>query len=151
MTKTFDSSSLRGPDLITEELVKVLSGNSSFEFQPLFDIVHSNVCARKPSNGSDEMMRLRTYDKLQSLIQQGMVKKTITKTGKRYKGIARLASFPPPIPFNPSIMPTHPKKKVKLLKKQFVAAKPMKTPTTTKITADGFTRINESTIRKVYK
>ena len=151
MTKTFGSSSLRGPDLITEELVKVLSGKSTFEFKPLFDIVHSNVCARKPSNGNEEMMRLRTYDKLQSLIQQGMVKKTTTKTGKRYKGLARLASFQPPIPFNPSIMPTHPKKTVKPVKKPTVSAKPVKTSATKKITADGFTRINESTIRKVYK
>ena len=148
MTKTFGSSSLRGPDLITEELVKVLSGKSTFEFKPLFDIVHSNVCARKPSNGNEEMMRLRTYDKLQSLIQQGMVKKTITKTGKRYKGLARLASFQPPIPFNQSIMPTHPKKQVKSVKKPVVAAKSVKTPARK---SDGFTTINEWTIRKVYK
>ena len=87
--------SRRGPDLITEELVAVLSGTTSFEFKPLFDIIYANIRARKPISGGEEMVRLRAYEKLQSLVNQGMVKKTISKAGKHYKGLASLASFVP--------------------------------------------------------
>jgi len=90
--------SRRGPDIITEELVAVLSGTTSFEFKPLFDIVHANLRARKAASGGEEMLRLRAYEKLQSLVSQGMVKKTITKAGKHYKGLASLASFLPVVP-----------------------------------------------------
>jgi hypothetical protein len=86
--------SRRAPDLVTEELVAVLSGNASFEFKPLFDIVHENLRIRKKVSGGEEMLRLRAYEKLQSLVSQGMVKKTITKAGKHYKGLASLASLP---------------------------------------------------------
>lgn len=86
--------SRRGPDLITQELVTVLSGSASFEFKPLFDIVHANLRARKAASGGEEMLRLRAYEKLQSLVSQGMVKKTITKAGKHYKGLASLAALP---------------------------------------------------------
>jgi hypothetical protein len=89
------NSSRRGPDLITEELVLALSGSASFEFKPLFDIIYENLRARKKTSGGEEMMRLRAYEKLQSLVSQGMVKKTITKAGKHYKGLVSLASFVP--------------------------------------------------------
>src|SRR5277367_124948 len=94
------NSSRRGPDLITEELVAALSGNTSFEFKPLFDIIHGNLRARKKVSGGEEMLRLRAYEKLQSLVSQGMVKKTITKAGKKYRGLASLAQvlIVPPIP-----------------------------------------------------
>jgi hypothetical protein len=94
MAKSFGGSfSRRGPDIITEELVAVLSQGASFEFKPLFDIIHSNLRARKSASGGEEMLRLRAYEKLQSLVNQGMVKKTITKGTKQYKGLASLASF----------------------------------------------------------
>src|SRR5207249_10044840 len=80
--------SRRVPDLVTEELVAVLSRRSSFEFKQLFDIVHENLRARNAASGGEEMLRLRAYEKLQSLVARGMVKKTITKTGKEYRGIA---------------------------------------------------------------
>jgi hypothetical protein len=91
------NSSRRGPDLITEELVAVLSGSASFEFKPLFNIIYENLRARKKVSGGEEMMRLRAYEKLQSLVSQGMVEKTISKAGKHYKGLASLASFLPAI------------------------------------------------------
>jgi hypothetical protein len=87
--------SRRGPDLVTEELAMVLSGQPSFEFKPLFEIVHANLRAKKSASGGEEMLRLRTYEKLQSLVSQGMVKKTITKDGKKYLGLAKLASILP--------------------------------------------------------
>jgi hypothetical protein len=103
MANQFGSiSSRRGPDLITEELVAALLGSASFEFKPLFDIVHDNLRARKKTSGGEEMLRLRAYEKLQSLVSQGMVKKTITKAGKHYKGLASLASF---VPVAPVIVP----------------------------------------------
>jgi hypothetical protein len=95
MAKQFGGSfSRRGPDLITEELVSVLSGSGSFEFKPLFDVVHANLRARKSASGGEEMLRLRAYEKLQSLVNQGMVKKTITKAGKHYKGLPSLSAIP---------------------------------------------------------
>ena len=99
MSKHFGGNfSRRGPDFITEELVAILSGGASFEFKPLFDIVHANLRARKSASGGEEMLRLRAYEKLQSLVSQGMVKKTITKAGKHYKGLASLASLPRVVP-----------------------------------------------------
>ena len=76
--------SRRLPDLVTEELVSVLSQKSSFEFKQLFDIVHENLRARNAASGGEEMLRLRAYEKLQNLVARGMVK----KTGKKYKGLA---------------------------------------------------------------
>jgi len=99
MPKTFCGSfSRRTPDLVTEELVAVLSRKVSFEFKALFDIVHANLKARNCTGGGEEMLRLRSYEKLQNLVGRGMVKKTITSTGKEYKGLASLASILPIVP-----------------------------------------------------
>ena len=75
--------SRRVPDLVTEELVAVLSRRSSFEFKQLFDIVHENLRARNAASGGEEMLRLRAYEKLQNLVARGAVK----KSGKKYKGL----------------------------------------------------------------
>ncbi len=56
--------SRRVPDLVTEELVAVLS-------------------ARNAASGGEEMLRLRAYEKLQNLVARGAVK----KNGKKYKGL----------------------------------------------------------------
>ena len=69
------SFSRRAPDNITEELVAVLSSKASFEF-------------RNAASGGEEMLRLRAYEKLQSLVNQGAVKKTTTGVVKKYKGVA---------------------------------------------------------------
>ncbi|MEI7958000.1 MAG: hypothetical protein WCI40_02735 [Verrucomicrobiota bacterium] len=82
------------PDLVTEELVSVLSRKSSFEFKQLFEIVHENLRARNAASGGEEMLRLRAYEKLQNLVARGMVK----KTGKKYKGLASLATMTPGAP-----------------------------------------------------
>jgi len=75
--------SRRVPDLVTEELVAVLSRRASFEFKQLFDIVHENLRARNAASGGEEMLRLRAYEKLQNLVARGAVK----KTAKKYKGL----------------------------------------------------------------
>ena len=86
--------SRRLPDLVTEELVSVLSRKSTFEFKQLFDIVHENLRARNAASGGEEMLRLRAYEKLQNLVARGVVK----KTGKKYKGLASLATLQPVVP-----------------------------------------------------
>jgi len=67
--------SRRVPDLVTEELVAVLSRRSSFEFKQLFDIVHENLRARNAASGGEEMLRLRAYEKLQNLVARGVGQK----------------------------------------------------------------------------
>jgi len=76
--------SRRLPDLVTEELVAVLSQKSSFEFKQLFEIIHENLRQRNAASGGEEMLRLRAYEKLQNLVQRGMVK----KNGKKYRGLS---------------------------------------------------------------
>src|SRR5881397_1638478 len=67
--------SRRVPDLVTEELVAVLSRRASFEFKQLFEILHENLRARNAASGGEEMLRLRAYEKLQNLVSRGAVKK----------------------------------------------------------------------------
>ena len=68
----------------------MLSCKSSFEFKPLFTLVHANLKVRNAASGGEEMLRLRAYEKLQTLVQSGVVK----KTGKEYCGIPlALASY----------------------------------------------------------
>ncbi|MBV9274947.1 MAG: hypothetical protein JO333_13695, partial [Verrucomicrobia bacterium] len=67
--------SRRLPDLVTEELVSVLSQKKSFEFKQLFEVVHENLRQRNAASGGEEMLRLRAYEKLQNLVARGVVKK----------------------------------------------------------------------------
>src|SRR5436190_5139543 len=60
--------SRRVPDLVTEELVAVLSRRAPFEFKQLFDIVHENLRARNAPTGGEEMLRPRAYPKFQKLL-----------------------------------------------------------------------------------
>jgi len=89
MNQNSSGFSRRGPDIITEELVTILLEKNTFEFKSLFDVVHVNLRARNAASGGEEMLRLRAYEKLQSLVGAGVVK----KTGKNYTGndIALLA------------------------------------------------------------
>jgi hypothetical protein len=78
----------RIPDNITEELARVLSSRASFEFKPLFHLVLLNLRERNLANGGDEMLRLRVYEKLQSLVLQGAVNRTLAGATKKYKGVS---------------------------------------------------------------
>jgi hypothetical protein len=93
MAKPSGSSfSRRAPDNITEELVAVLSTKASFEFKPLFEIILANLRERNAASGGEEMLRLRAYEKLQSLVSQGAVDRKVSGAVKKYKGVAnRLA------------------------------------------------------------
>src|SRR6266704_2372481 len=78
----------RAPDNITEELIAVLSSKASFEFKPLFEIILLNLRERNAASGGEEMLRLRAYEKLQGLVSQGAVNRTITGATKKYTGVA---------------------------------------------------------------
>lgn len=68
----------------------MLSCKQSFEFKALFTVVHANLKLRNAASGGEEMLRLRAYEKLQNLVQAGLVK----KVGKEYRGvIAGLATY----------------------------------------------------------
>jgi hypothetical protein len=82
--------SRRGPDRVAEELATVLSSKASFEFKPLFSLVHAALKTRNAAGGGEEMLRLRAYEKLQNFVQAGIV----TKVGKAYRGVAKqMATF----------------------------------------------------------
>ena len=83
--------SRRLPDLVTEELVLVLSQKRSYQFKQLFEVVHENLRRRNAANGGEEMLRLRAYEKLQYLVFSGAVK----KNGKIYTGTSALAAKAP--------------------------------------------------------
>ena len=78
----YSFSRRRLPDLLTEELVFVLSQKRSYEFKQLFEVVHDNLRRRNAASGGQEILRLRAYDKLQKLVFGGAVK----KSGKIYTG-----------------------------------------------------------------
>jgi hypothetical protein len=88
MSKAPASFTRRAPDNITEELVAVLSSKGTFEFKALFDVIFLNLRERNAASGGEEMLRLRTYEKLQSLVSQGAVTRTVTGITKKYKGVA---------------------------------------------------------------
>ncbi|MGH8102334.1 MAG: hypothetical protein ACREIW_13620 [Chthoniobacterales bacterium] len=77
----------RAPDNLTEELVAVLSSKNSFEFKPLFEILLVNLRERNAASGGEEMLRLRAYEKLQGLVHQGAVNRTVNGITKTYKGV----------------------------------------------------------------
>jgi hypothetical protein len=83
------SFSRRLPDLVTQELVFVLSEERSYEFKQLFEVVYDNLRRRNAAYGGEEILRLRAYDKLQKLVFSGKVK----KSGKIYTGNSALASM----------------------------------------------------------
>src|SRR5438270_10504663 len=77
----------RMPDNLTEELVAALSSKASFEFKPLFDMVMLKLRERNAASGGEEMLRLRVYEKLQGLVNQGAVNRTVNGITKKYKGV----------------------------------------------------------------
>lgn len=95
MPVSFGSFSRRFPDVITEELVALLSGKAAFGFLPLFDILFIKLRARKATSGGQDLLRLRVYEKLQALVHDGRVEKKVTKLGKKYRGLASLAGALP--------------------------------------------------------
>lgn len=76
--------SRRLPDHVTDELVTVLSKETEFfGFNDLFLIVYENLKKKNAVSGGEEMLRLRAYEKLQNLVNRGLVQ----KEGRTYKGL----------------------------------------------------------------
>ena len=72
----------------------MLSSKASFEFKPLFDIILLNLRERNAASGGEEMLRLRVYEKLQGLVGQGAVNRTVNGVTKKYKGVGpRMATL----------------------------------------------------------
>ena len=88
--KSSSAFSRRVPDRVVEELATVLTSKTAYEFKTLFERVHENLKARNAASGGEEMLRLRAYEKLQMLVEAGIVE----RTGKEYRGVkAKLATF----------------------------------------------------------
>ena len=68
---------------MTEALAGVLSASVSYEFKALFTMVFADLKAKNAASGGEEMLRLRAYEKLQNMVQTGVVK----KNGKEYRGV----------------------------------------------------------------
>ena len=73
-------------DHVTDGLVTVLSEGQCYEFKALFLKVYEGLKLKNAVSGGEEMLRLRCYEKLQSLTNRGLVK----KTGKSYLGLKGL-------------------------------------------------------------
>jgi hypothetical protein len=84
MMKKAHTFSRRGPDRVAEEIATVLAKEASFEFKALFSVVHANLKASNSASGGEEMLRLRAYEKLQTFVRTGIVK----KVGKEYRGVS---------------------------------------------------------------
>jgi len=79
--------SRRLPDHVTDEIVKVMSNNPNFyKFNDLFGLVYENLKAKNAVSGGEEMLRLRAYEKLQNLVNRGLVEKK--SPDRTYKGLA---------------------------------------------------------------
>ena len=78
--------SRRVPDHVTDELVNVLSSSETYEFNSLFKLVYDNLKLKNAVSGGEEMLRLRSYEKLQGLVGRGLC----AKAGKTYRGLEGL-------------------------------------------------------------
>lgn len=78
--------SRRVPDHVTDELVNVLSSGETYEFNELFGLVYENLKLKNAVSGGEEMLRLRSYEKLQNLVSRGLC----AKAGKTYRGLEGL-------------------------------------------------------------
>ena len=103
MHKTAGGFAKRFPDRITEELVAVLSGGTALESQALFDLLLVRLRARNAAGCGAEMLRLKVYEKLHVLVNQGQVAKTVNKLGKEYRGLASLAGALPVVTMVPPV------------------------------------------------
>jgi hypothetical protein len=75
--------SRRVTDHVTDELVNVLSKPETYEFNTLFGLVYANLKLKIAVSGGEEMLRLRSYEKLQNLVGRGLC----SKAGKTYRGL----------------------------------------------------------------
>jgi len=70
-------------DFVADEMTIALLEKATYEFNELFLVVYDRLRARDAASGGEEMLRLRVYEKLQTLVAQGLVKKAV----KKYTGV----------------------------------------------------------------
>jgi hypothetical protein len=70
------------PDHVTDELVVALSNKQDFSFDDIFEVVYKRLKAGGNTDGKgEEVLRLRTYERLANLVIRGLV----DKRGKKYR------------------------------------------------------------------
>jgi len=74
-----------GLDFVSEEMVAALLKKPTYDFNELFEEVLNRLRARNAAGSGKEMLRLRVYEKLRTLVGEGLVTKGEDKTytGKR--------------------------------------------------------------------
>ena len=103
----------RSPDHVAEQIATVLSTKRAMEFKEIFDLVYAALRSKELARVGEEIILLRTHDKLQTFVASGIA----TKNERKYKGVpkmlkeffktaaehnARVASGQP---FQPGVMP----------------------------------------------
>ena len=78
-------------DHITEELVTALSDGDKIEFKDLFTKVYPELRRKKTASGSEEVLRLRCYERLLKLAGNGLVEKK-EKTFRALPGIEQASN-----------------------------------------------------------
>jgi hypothetical protein len=77
-----NSSFRNNSEIITEELLTLLTAqDGSYLFKEIFSIIHERLKERNAATESEEMLRLCTYEKLQELMERGLVQ----KDGENYR------------------------------------------------------------------
>ena len=69
---------------VPDELVNVLTAGNTHEFNALFCLVYDRLKLKNAVSGGEEMLRLRSYEKLQGMVGRGLV----AKVGRTYRGLA---------------------------------------------------------------
>ena len=73
----------RLPDYVMDELLLLLKSSAKqYSFNDIFEIIYEKLKERNAVSGGEEMLRLRCYEKLQGLVEQGLA----TRKNKMYKG-----------------------------------------------------------------
>ena len=76
----------RGPDYVSEAIAAVLFTKRPMEFKDIFDLVHASLRSKDLAKGGEEMLRLRSHEKLQAFVASGIA----TKNEKKYTGVPKM-------------------------------------------------------------
>lgn len=82
-------SSRKAPDLVTNELIVILHQAGMLEFNDIFQRTVIVMKEKHMSLGGEEILRLRIYEKLQSLVSSG----GLIKKGREYTAQPKLVSL----------------------------------------------------------
>lgn len=78
--------SKRVADIVRQEVIDVLLGTGVIEFNEIFLQVSESMKSKNLSTGGEEILRLRIYEKLQTLVSEGGIR----KKGKEYEQYPKL-------------------------------------------------------------